>query len=545
MIRSITFILTLLLFIACEEEKLEQLRAIQTVQFSQVEATVCQPPDTDTAALTYFVYIVDTSSSNGASAADGGGSDPGQDRFLTMADFAEEHSQEDGTEDNRFMLITFADVSDVKIDWSSAGEFAFQLQRTPINDIGFSNIPAGLDQARSQIIGLADSLDFQARKNPKLRIKFVVNLLTDGLFNIGADSPSGLEANTPVWTATQELYDLQFDDSLLAVESIQVNALYYYGSPMNPDGVANPDVEVMMREVARIGEGKYINFGTNLVDYSLFASPQALMSKTLTNIMVRPMNVSWDPITKDLQRDTDGDGLADRYERELGSDPNNNDSDGNGVPDMAEFLTTGKICQNEGCAQNNDINPLCVGFVREDDDVGTGIFKDSDGDGIDGDYNDCVEALLQSNRNTADTNGNFLLDLDEYNLGLNPAQKTDHTVDSDGDGITDAREIQIGSPHMIHNKDIITENYVPMSYHLRPIKEEDGTNCYQLTVDDAPYVGGDNKLSITFSYADPMLTTKTYHYRAIVPYVINDKITVGTDAFKEIKAPEDPDLAGP
>jgi hypothetical protein len=127
------------------------------------------------------------------------------------------------------------------------------------------------------------------------------------------------------------------------------------------------------------------------------------------------------------ERDSDGDGLTDKQELEIGTDPNNPDTDSDGLSDGEEVLR-----------RNTDpLNP------------------DTDGDGL----TDGAEVL---NHNTdplnPDTDGDKLVDGDEINIGtdpLNPDTDSDGLIDgdeslpcpdplnpdSDGDGIIDGQDI--------------------------------------------------------------------------------------------------------
>lgn len=106
--------------------------------------------------------------------------------------------------------------------------------------------------------------------------------------------------------------------------------------------------------------------------------------------------------------DKDGDGLTKKEERELGTDPENPDSDGDGLKDGEEvrtYLT----------------NPLNA---------------DTDGDGLkDGDE----VKTYNTDPNKTDTDGDGLTDGEEINL-----YKTDPLkADTDGDGLSDGDEIKI------------------------------------------------------------------------------------------------------
>ena len=110
-------------------------------------------------------------------------------------------------------------------------------------------------------------------------------------------------------------------------------------------------------------------------------------------------------------RDSDGDGLADVYERIVScTDPLRVDTDGDGRTDFEE---------------------LC-GDVRSDP-----LLSDTDGDGIP----DHVEVEAEMDPSALDTDGDGLLDFDEMTqYGTNPLAR-----DTDGDGLCDAEEIARGT----------------------------------------------------------------------------------------------------
>lgn len=140
--------------------------------------------------------------------------------------------------------------------------------------------------------------------------------------------------------------------------------------------------------------------------------------------------------------DTDGDGLSDALENELGSDPNNSsspytggtsDADADGVSDAVEQY----LADNGG--QSN-----------------TTPSTDSDGDGVP----DITEVTYGSNPFDAnspvvggngDTDGDGVTDATEYYLeflGGESSTNSTSSTDTDGDGIPDAQEIAQGSNPM-------------------------------------------------------------------------------------------------
>jgi uncharacterized protein YkwD len=128
-------------------------------------------------------------------------------------------------------------------------------------------------------------------------------------------------------------------------------------------------------------------------------------------------------------QDGDGDGLADSDEvNTYGTDPNLFDTDGGGVGDGQEIA--------------NGTNP----FDPTDDNGGNATAGvDSDGDGL---LDDDETNVYGTDPNTFDTDGGGVGDGEEVFNGTNPLDPSDDNggnatagVDSDGDGISDADEI--------------------------------------------------------------------------------------------------------
>lgn len=149
--------------------------------------------------------------------------------------------------------------------------------------------------------------------------------------------------------------------------------------------------------------------------------------------------------------DSDGDGLLNAEERQLGTDLNNGDTDGDGLRDGEEVRTYRtnpliKDSDGDGLTDYDEIfvyrtNPL----QRDSDDDGltdgdeilkfntNALKSDTDGDGL----NDGEEVLnYHTNPLRADTDGDTLGDGDEViKYRTDPLR-----ADTDGDGLTDAEE---------------------------------------------------------------------------------------------------------
>ena len=123
----------------------------------------------------------------------------------------------------------------------------------------------------------------------------------------------------------------------------------------------------------------------------------------------RPSTTSTTTTTTAPEVDTDSDGLTDSQEASLGTDPNNPDSDGDGIPDGREVNALGS-------------NPLDT---------------DTDSDGL----TDGLEVDHSCDVNAPDTDGDGLGDAFEANSGFSECS----LADTDGDGDDDLAEFSIGT----------------------------------------------------------------------------------------------------
>lgn len=137
------------------------------------------------------------------------------------------------------------------------------------------------------------------------------------------------------------------------------------------------------------------------------------------------------------EQDRDGDGLSDRREGEIGTDPEKPDTDEDGLSDGEEVLRR----------NTNPLNPDTDqdGLTDGDEVLRYGIdplLTDSDGDRL----NDGVEVRGETSPRDPDTDRDGLSDGDETPPCPHPANP-----DSDGDGILDGRDIdpcEAGNPSL-------------------------------------------------------------------------------------------------
>jgi len=184
-------------------------------------------------------------------------------------------------------------------------------------------------------------------------------------------------------------------------------------------------------------------------------------------------------------KDTDGDGLPDIFEKELGTDPTKPDTDGDGLTDYQELYLTGT-------------DPL-----KADTD-GNGISdanEDPDKDGL----TNLTEVKLGTAPQSADTDNDGLKDGDEVNT-----YKTDPLkFDTDGDGIGDGDEIKLGlNPLNPKTHDIPDGQYTfSQTVDNKSLDEINKDNKYELAIDVNAAGNANNSLSVKKSQYSNILSS--------------------------------------
>jgi len=131
------------------------------------------------------------------------------------------------------------------------------------------------------------------------------------------------------------------------------------------------------------------------------------------------------------QQDSDGDGLTNQREAELGTDPNNPDGDGDELWDGDEVLRNGTDPKN----RDTDVDELTDGeeVLRRGTDPKN---PDTDGDRL----KDGEEVRLGTDPKNPDSDADTLGDADEVQVGTNPLNP-----DTDGDRLIDGDEVRLST----------------------------------------------------------------------------------------------------
>ena len=136
--------------------------------------------------------------------------------------------------------------------------------------------------------------------------------------------------------------------------------------------------------------------------------------------------------------DTDGDGLTDDFETQIGTDPEKADTDSDGLSDYQELT----LSSTDPTLYDTDKDGVNDAKDDEDNDGLSNIKEIESGTSVlteDSDFDDLSDGAEVNNYKTdpllADTDEDGIDDGEEIDLGLDPLKK-----DTDGDGIPDGKE---------------------------------------------------------------------------------------------------------
>jgi len=346
----------------------------------------------------------------------------------------------------------------------------------------------------------------------KQRTRYVVSLLIAGKPVPALDAAG--QAN--VLAQARELHDL--------IEAQGGGELAFQAFYLPPaDGSPTDGTAALLTQIAAAASGR-MTVLTGLAPYTLSGTDL----RPLTVRYVRKQLLVWNrnakPTANGLEPDSDGDGLTDREELAMGTDPTNPDTDGDGISDGVEARLT-----------SLGYDPKVPNVIPGCDDP----TLDSDGDGL----TDCEERLLGSDPSLADGDADGIPDLVELWAGTNFLRRDD-SLDYDGDGTTNLQEVlQHSDPW---TSDLTLQSDRGYRYRLTPSTASDGRDCVDLHVAnvgvvetlDGPGRGGPglNQIYIWLVMAPEGKPSAPGEVRlAVVPIRLHNGVRTPADNVVELK----------
>lgn len=493
-------LVTLPVLAACSAHPLAPLDQASNVVVGEgsVAASFCTDAPAAAKQNLKYLFILDHSASNGPTFAmdDVNNSDPtGGYRYGQLNQFVT-NLQDDVNTPTSFALIDFNDTatqpgnadgfyprSDFLTylinDWYPNGT----TNPPAPSDSGFTNYQSALDLAFSVIQKDAQAMAVLP-STQGVKTSYVIIFVTDGVPKVSS-----------TYTQTYAT-DLQADfvkimglksDAVVGpfISNITLNTAFYYSAASagttNFQQTIQPAATQILTQMANAGQGQFYSFvsGTNGL-YQQFAPPARLITNQLVDVFTQNENAVWWTDGAFLP-DTDGDGLPDLIEAQVGSNPGLTDTDGNGVSDLVEFRTKGRACDGAQClASARDPYAICSGFSPVADANGRVTFASSSNDGL----NDCEKFVLGATRTTFNSNGSLIPDFFAFvsQLAIIPGSLDGAFADPFGDGLQNYAKLKLGLPIAASSRSLTGFNQRTVS--LTQVASADpAVACYNYNVD--------------------------------------------------------------
>lgn len=470
-----TLILLVFALSACSDVKLKDA-ALNVLSMSKVEVNFCTTSADTIKSNLKFIFVIDRSGSNqqrydlNNNNAPLPGTDPtGSRRFDAVLQFVQSFQADPNI---YWSLVNFASSSTVVRNFTNDKDSFYntivdQKNRTAQIDGGDTDYLGALSDVNGLI---SDDITRAQSTIPIMSSNYVIFYVSDGSPIVNGvlqnqNSIYGSVDNTMLLQQGQKKY----------VESIQINTGYYSVPPIDP-GAA-----ILLNGISTHGKGDYLEFSNGQqIDFGRFTVPTRISRFALKEIWITNANSVWEGGL--LIRDSDGDGLSDVLERQLGSNINNPDSDGNGVSDGVEYRITGNArpCKNASCSSGGaDPYTTCRGLEISTSPV---VYGDRDNDVL----NDCEEKLLGSDMTEFDTNQDYIPDHLAFLKNISISQQSNaNNLDPDQDGMTDYQEVKGNTPTRFKN-DLVSDLKI-QKYIGTLISTSGDQDCYRFDVKDMAF----------------------------------------------------------
>ena len=489
-----------------EELKVEEVKVVVVAPLARIRGEFCTAKAQAVVTKLKFLFIIDKSGSNEDNITSPGTDKDGQRRYGPLRAFLEKR---DKLVNTSFALLNFSTRPNrVSVFTEDTGAFlqTIDKQANPTssippkpNDEGWTNF---IDTFREAKTIIQEDVDKSKKAGGAAATNYVIFFVSDGAPIVENE----LQKREDVLATVSALLALQKTNPD-QVESVTINAAYYYGT------VDDPNARAYMKAIAEKAEGNFSEFsGSTKVNFEQFSVPERKSLVEARDLYVENTSAVWEEGL--WLPDTDRDRLSNQREEKLGSNPLRSDSDGNGIGDGVEHFVFGKPCKGESCAPESAQKPAaCLSLERDKNAPDSGAFVDSDNDGL----SDCEElGALGSDRELIDSNDDGLPDglAFRHRIALLRGAKETRT-DPDFDGVTNAREVKIGTPVDFNNSKII--GFKPMIQRLIKAADKNGKSCYRVEVDDIQVHTESDVLRVSVTEGSPLFSRRTVLRRAEKP----------------------------
>lgn len=432
-----------------------------------------------------LVFLIDTSGSN-LDNSPWPGTDPnGQYRFGSLISFVKGFSTLSQESQNHihWALMTFSDTPKLIGGGFVTGVDKFQdlieTQMPPV-DGGGTNYVSAL-RGVSDLIAL-DIGDRVSQKNNR-KTQYIVFQFTDGSPLIVQGGQQHLQTRSEIFPQIRNLIGLtSLSESVI---NITLNEGFYFNAPKTSDpefDIERNTASQLTKDMAKEGHGQQYEFANGGIDYSEYQLPIQKTGYYVRDYFLRNRSAAW--YKGQLLKDSDGDGISDSEEKDLGSDPSRIDSDGDGISDLVQLVATGSVCSKNKqgqCVMATAARSQCSKWLLP----GNSISYERSSDPA---LNKCELVLLGLEQASGKwNNGNWIpysfLLWNRLSLNLTSADANQAPM---GDGISNYLKIKYGlDPYTAYPSDVVKYQYTFKNLGLTADRSQ---YQYRLEIENVSFV---------------------------------------------------------
>ncbi|NLD37277.1 MAG: hypothetical protein GX654_10455 [Desulfatiglans sp.] len=256
-----------------------------------------------------------------------------------------------------------------------------------------------------------------------VRTKYIVLFFSDGLPNVPDGTGGSMtQSDADIFERVEELNDMVNENGVggFNFHTFLLSALFGTGDEADRQRAVNT-----LQQMSHRAGGVFTEFqNAEAIDFVNVTDLRLTAEYTIEFVLAFNHNVK--PGTELVHVDSDDDWLTDIEELQYGTDPQNPDSDYDGMGDYFEIKMS---------SPQQELNPLV--FDSPSQASADGFWPDTDFDGL----TDCEEYLKGTNRYMVDTDQDGIPDGIEFFMGTN-ALLNNLVKDSDFDGSPDWLEVR-------------------------------------------------------------------------------------------------------
>lgn len=294
---------------------------------------------------------------------------------------------------------------------------------------------------------------------------------------------------------------------------------------IDPNAYSNTqELESNLRNLANVfGAGNFFKLDGK-IDFSKIGIGNITTKYRLLDPWVYNLNAAWFFDSKiklaKYEADSDADGIADLFEKRIGCNPNNPDTNGDGIRDGIQIYLSDPTTTCSGTMVINSSVSSCSEEEKNED-------QDKDG------LTDCEERILGTKNNGADENNNRIPDLIEALNGL--SLKSDQSLgDFDNDGILNYMEIYLNTPLNFDNSKYV-QNLDPHEMKVTFTNSSQEKVCKSVSINNFKIASGETTPNIYFWFQAQDLTETSLRQFQLKKDLGKKSLIFNSSDFEEIR----------